>query len=67
MPDLATMSVSKSSSMTDIIQTTLNDTTPQPSIWGSSAFGKSLSSTAIIQDPSIRGSNFGKQHNGIYS
>lgn len=66
MPDLAAISVSKSSSMTDMIHTTLNDTAPPAaSIWGGSAFSKSLSSTAIIPDQSIRGgSNFGKSHHG---
>ena len=67
MPDLSAMNVSKNSSMNEIIQTSLADPSTQASIWGSSAFGKSLSSSSIIQDQSIRGSsNFGKPNNGNY-
>jgi hypothetical protein len=47
--------------MTDIMQTTLNDGPSQGSRaypWGSNTFSKSLSSSAIVQEQSIRNTNY---------
>jgi hypothetical protein len=56
MPDLGSLgvgNVSKSVSMTDIMQTNINDSTSGWGGWGQHSFGKSLSSSAILKEVSI--------------
>ena len=53
MPDLGSLgvgNVGKSVSMTDIMQTNINDNTSGWGGWGQHSFGKSLSSSAILKE-----------------